>query len=74
MFVISLVFNKPSIYLQEVCDKSYFLVKIAVTCSVPTVCHLLIWHGLTQKKIQQDAIQRDTVAIILKSIIGENWA
>ena len=56
LFVISLVLDRPYIYLQEVCDE--VSAEIGVLVSVPTVCRLLKRHGLTRKKIRQIALQR----------------
>ena len=55
--MISLVLNRPHIYLQEACDE--VSAEFGVTVSVPTVCRLLRRHGLTRKKIRQVAIQRN---------------
>lgn len=57
LFVISLVLDRPNIYLQEVCDE--VLAETGVTVSIPTVCRLLKRHGLTRKKIRQVSIQRN---------------
>ena len=54
LFVINLV---SSIYLQEVCEE--VLTQIGILVTVPTVCCLLKWHGLTRKNIRQIALQRN---------------
>ncbi len=56
LYIIGLVLENPSIYLDEVCRiiKEVF----ALDVSASTVCRLLRNHGITRKKIRQVASQR----------------
>ena len=57
LLVISLVLDRPHIYLQEICEE--VSAEMGVAVSVSTVCRLLKRHGLTRKRIRQIAIQRN---------------
>lgn len=56
LYIIGLVLENPSIYLDEVCGiiKEVFTLDV----SVSTICRLLRKHGFTRKKIRQVAMQR----------------
>ena len=51
LLVLSLVFDRPHIYLQEICEEAFAETRVAV--SVSTVCRLLKRHGLTPKMIRK---------------------
>lgn len=57
IFIVGLVLENPSLYLQEMCrDVADVLGK---QVSAPTICRVLARHGFTRKKIQQVAKQRN---------------
>jgi len=59
IYIVSLVLENPSMYLQEICQEVYNVLGKQV--SSPTICRLLGRHGFTRKKIQQVARQRSIV-------------
>ena len=59
MLVIQLIMESPSLYLGEMCHKINILTGISVNPS--TICRLLHRDGLTRKKIQQVASQRNGI-------------
>ena len=56
LIVIGLLFDNPSLYLSEICQKVIDIIGIEV--SVSTACRIIHRHGLTRKKVQQVALQR----------------
>ena len=48
IYIVGLVLENPSMYLQELCQKIYQVTIRQV--SAPTVCRLLARHGFTRKK------------------------
>ncbi len=56
MFVIGLILEAPSLYLQELCTKVKLVSGIDISPSA--ICKLLYKHGLTRKKIRQVAVQQ----------------
>ena len=56
LFAIGLIFESPTMYLQEVCQAIQDLTFIQV--SPATICRLLHRYGITRKKVKQAALQR----------------
>lgn len=56
MFVIGLILDKPSLYLEEICHHVHDV--LGVTISTPSICRLLSSYGFTRKRIRREAIQR----------------
>ena len=56
LYVIGLVFARPSLYLGELCQE--LLEVTGVEASPPTIRRLLKSYGITRKKIRQVALQR----------------
>ena len=56
LLVIGLVLHQPDMYLREICQ--FIHSTSGVNVSEPTLCRILRKHGLTRKKIRQEAIQR----------------
>ncbi len=56
LYIIGLVLENPSMYLDEVCVIIRDVFALQVSAS--TVCRLLHSHGITRKKIRQIASQR----------------
>ena len=56
LYVITLVLDKPNIYLSELCSAIKEITDIHISSS--TICKLLARYGLTRKKIQHVAAQR----------------
>ena len=57
MFVVGLVFENPCLYLRELCQQVQDISGLSV--SVFTTCRLLRRHGLTRKKVQRIALERN---------------
>ena len=56
IYTVGMVLEDPSMYLSEVCHELEEAMGVVVT--PPTICRLLRRYGITQKKIQQVALQR----------------
>ena len=56
LLVIGLVLHQSDMYLREICQSIHST--SGVNVSEPTLCRILQKHGLTRKKIRQEAIQR----------------
>ena len=56
LFIIALICNNPTLYLQELCHAILEITNVTVSAS--TVCRVLRRNGLSRKKIQQTAKQR----------------
>ena len=59
VFILALVFNNPTLYLREICQKITEVT--SVTVSPETVCRVLQRNGYTRKKVLQVAKQRSVV-------------
>ena len=56
LYVVGLVLEKTSSYINEMCQNIKSILNIEVSSS--TVCRLLRRYGITRKKIRQVALQR----------------
>jgi transposase len=56
IFIIALLHENPTLYLQEICAKIAEVTNVIV--SAPTVCRVLHRNGLTRKRLRQVAMQR----------------
>jgi len=56
LFVVGLVLNNPTMYLEEICQEIHCTLQTDVSVSV--ICKLLRRYGITRKKIRQCATQR----------------
>ena len=56
LYVIGIVFDNPTMYIDEICHEVFDATGITVSAS--TICHLLKAYGITRKKVQFVAIQR----------------
>ncbi len=56
LYILGLLIDNPSLYLNEICQK--IQESTGVSVSAPTVCRLIRRHGFTRKKIVQVAKQR----------------
>ena len=50
IFIVGVVLDNPSLYLQEICQDVADVLGKQV--STPTICRVLACHGFTRKKIQ----------------------
>ena len=56
LYVIGIVFDNPTMYIDEICHEVFDATGITVSAS--TICRLLKAYGITRKKVQFVAIQR----------------
>ena len=56
LLVIGLILDSPTLYLNEVCQKTFELTGITVSPS--SICRLFKRYGITRKKVRQVALQR----------------
>ena len=56
LFVVGLILDNPTLYLNEICHKVCEVHDVCVTPS--TICRLLRSYGVTRKKIRNIALQR----------------
>ncbi len=59
LLVIGLLWDAPTLYLSELCQKVLRITDIQVSPS--TICRIIHRNGLTRKKVQQVALQRSIV-------------
>ena len=57
MFVVGLAFENPCLYLRELCQQVQDISSLSVSLS--TICRLLRRHGLSRKKVQRIALERN---------------
>ena len=57
MMIVAIIFESPSLYLKEVVQKIYDFTDELI--SPATVCNVMRKHGITRKKIQHIALQRN---------------
>jgi transposase len=58
LLITGLLLDNPSLYISEISDKIVELTGIQISAS--TICRIIHRNGLTRKKIQQIALQRNT--------------
>ncbi len=56
LYVIVLIFEKPYLYLRELCQELHEVAGVDVVPS--TICRLLKSYGMTRKRLRQVALQR----------------
>ena len=57
MMIVAIIFESPNLYLKEVTQKIYDFTNEVI--SPATVCNVMHKHGVTRKKIQHIAMQRN---------------